>query len=48
MRRREFVFGVNAALMVSVCVPSQAQQGAKSKIGYLSAGSKNGTNTQPT
>jgi hypothetical protein len=41
MRRREFVFGMNAALMVGACLPSQAQKGAKSKIGYLNAGSKN-------
>jgi putative ABC transport system substrate-binding protein len=46
MRRREFVFGVNAALMVGVCLPCQAQQRAKSKIGYLTAGSKNRTITQ--
>ena len=46
MRRREFVFGMNAALMVGACLPSQAQQGATSKIGFLTAGSKNGTITQ--
>ena len=46
MRRREFVFGVNAALLVGACLPCQAHQGATSKIGYLTAGSKNSTITQ--
>jgi len=40
MKRRKFVFGMTATMAAGMCPPSQAQQAAKQKIGYLVASSK--------
>jgi len=40
MERRKFVLGMSATVAAGVCLPSQAQQATKQKIGYLVASSK--------
>src|SRR5215510_10004393 len=40
MRRRKFVLGMGVTMAVGMCLPTQAQQPTKKKIGYLVASSK--------